>query len=141
VRHRWTKALYHAVGADGPVPVEVDQDQLERDGRVSVPARERDRKDWLLVDKEELKDFLPEDVRKAALPHILALFDEDTVTRKQAKRKMRKHKHDDNDYVLRHILVSKQTGHPMRGDSNTRRRVDGTRHRCRYYFDYSAASK
>jgi hypothetical protein len=70
IRHRWTKALYHTLGKDGPLPVDVDQDELQREGRVSVPATERHRDDWMLVDIPWLRDFLPPDVRPAAIEFL-----------------------------------------------------------------------
>ena len=140
VRHRWTKALYHQLGPDGPIPVTVDQDQLQKDGKLSVPQTERPRDDWVLVDKPQLKDFLPPDVREAALPEILKRYDTDVIIAKQAQKAKRKNKHDDNPYVLAQVLHSKQTGRPMRGDTNTKK-VEGGREVRRYYFDYSTASK
>jgi hypothetical protein len=140
VRHRWTKALYHQLGPDGPIPVKVNQDQLQREGRRSVPQTERGRNDWVLVDKADLKNFLPEDVRKAATPRILAMYDEDRVVARQAKWAMRKNKNDDGPYVLSHILHSAQTGHAMRGDSVNKKLVGGQKV-YRYYFDYSTASE
>jgi hypothetical protein len=139
VRHRWTKALYHKLGADGPIPVHVDQDQLQAEKRTSIPATERPRNEWQLVDKPNLKDFLPPDVRGLAISYIMKLHDEDVITAKQAERR-RKTKHEDNSYVLSHIVRSKQTGETMRGDTTTKKRGDGRVSR-RYYFDGSTAAK
>ncbi|MGC4033599.1 MAG: recombinase family protein [Tepidisphaeraceae bacterium] len=140
VRHRFTKALYHQLGPDGPIAVNVDQDQLQQDGRISVPQKERPRDEWVLVDQPLLREFLPEEIRRAALPYIQKRYDKDAVTAKQAERSKKKNKHDDNPYVLSHLLHSKQTGHPMRGDTSARKLV-GRRKSYRYYFDYSSASK
>ncbi len=101
---------------------------------------ERSCHDWMLVDKDELKDFLPPDVREAALAHIVTLLDADAVTRKQMRREKRRNKHADSPYVLSHILHSRNTEHAMRGDTNTRRLKRGKKS-YRYYFDYSTASK
>lgn len=141
VRHRWTKALYHKLGPDGPVPVKVDQDQLQKEGRVAVPTVERSREEWVLAPKEELKDFLPPEVREIAVKTIIALLDADTVTRRQMHKKKRKNRHDDSSpYILSHTLHSAVTGHPMRGETSIRMLVGGKKV-TRYYFDYSTASK
>lgn len=140
VRHRFTKALYNMLGRDGPVPVTVNQDILEKEERMSVPMRERSRDEWVLVDKPELKGFLPPDVREAMLTHIVTMLDADAVIRKQMRRQKRKDKHRDSLYVLSHILHSRDTQHPMRGETNTRRLKKGKKS-YRYYFDYSTASK
>ena len=140
VRHRWTKCLYHMLGRDGPIPVIVDQDKLEKEGRMGVPQTERPRDDWMLVDKPELKDILPPDVRQLAIDHFVKLYDRDAGIAKQARRKSRGNKADDNPYVLSQILRSKQTSHLMRGDSNRKKRKSGISV-IRYYFDYSTASK
>ncbi len=141
VRHRWTKALYHKLGPDGPIPVKVDQDALRAQGRKSVPMSERPRDEWILVDKPMLKDFLPPDVREAATTYLTRLYDADVVTAKQARGANRKNKADDNPYVLSQVLRSRQTDHAMRGETNTKRGPNGERHIRRYYFDYYTASK
>ena len=141
VRHRWTKALYHKLGPDGPVPVKVDQDALRAQGKRSVPMHERPRDEWVLIDKPLLMDFLPPDVRTAATAYLTKLYDADAVTTKQARRRKRDNKADDNPYVLSHVLTSSLTKHAMRGDTNTRKLPNGEREIRRYYFDYSTASK
>jgi hypothetical protein len=139
VRHRWTSSLYHMLGPDGPIPVNVDQDRLQAEGRVSVPHIERSRDEWVLTDKPRLQDFLPPDVRDAATGHLMELFDVDAVRAKQARRTKKKNKSDDNPYVLAQLLRSQQTDHAMRGDTNSKQGKFGRLIR-RYYFDYSTAS-
>lgn len=142
VRNRWTKALYHMLGPSGPVPRSVNQDALERAGRMTVPTTERLRDDWVLTDVPALKDVLPPHVRNAALPWITAMYDEDAVRqREQSRKARRKHKGDKSDYVLSGILHSALTGKPMRGDSSTKMRASGKKKRRRYYFDYSTAQR
>lgn len=141
VRHRWTKSLYHKLGPDGPIPVDVDQDKLQAEGKTSVPAIERPRDEWVLVDKPHLKDYLPPDVRAAGQAHIIKLLDTDTVVARQAKQGKREHKYDTNDNLLSHLMHSKQTGHFMRGDSKVKRRKNGEKVINRYYIDDSAEKK
>ncbi len=78
VSHRYSAALYYKLSPNGPVPVHVDQDALEREGRLQIPRVERPRDEWQIADKPELKDLLPEDVREVSLQRILRELDPDT---------------------------------------------------------------
>jgi hypothetical protein len=136
VRHRWAAGLFHAVSRDGPRPVTIDQDELEARGHTTVPLRERDRADWELVEVPHLKEYLPEDVRAAAFPHIRALLSEDGATARRARCAKRRHKSDDSPFVLSTILHSKLSGHSMTGVTHSRPRQSGNGRSCkRVYID------
>jgi hypothetical protein len=143
VRHRFSNALFHRLSENGPIPVSVDQDWLEREGFKQVPAEERPRDEWMLVDKPGLKEILPEDVRAKAISRITELFDPERKphpkTGKQIHRGAEaRHKHLNSPYILTGQLRSEQTGHTMRGETVNKKLKHG-REIYRYYFDGSAA--
>ncbi|MCZ2110508.1 MAG: recombinase family protein [Dehalococcoidia bacterium] len=78
IRHRWTGALYNKIGTNGPSPVFLDQDRLEKEKRRRVPLVERPRDEWRLVDVPDLKDLLPAPVRELAAARIMRRFDPNT---------------------------------------------------------------
>ncbi|MCE9554593.1 MAG: recombinase family protein [Planctomycetes bacterium] len=142
VRHRWTRALYNKLSEHGPVPVFVNQHQLEKDGRTTVPHVERPRDEWRLVDIPKLKDILPSPLREIAAARIMEKFDPDAPPHPKKGKPLRsgeaKHKHLDSPFLLTNILHSKQTGHRMRGEVVNKKLVHG-RKSYRYYFDCGAA--
>lgn len=140
VRHRWTKSLYHKLGTDGPIPVFVNQDELEEQGRMAVPEFERPREEWVLVDVPKLKDILPPHVRQLALTRIMDLYDSDAVERRQKRKRHSRHKHDKSLYLLSGLLHNSLTEHVMHGDTVKKKLVSGEKF-YRYYLDYSCASK
>lgn len=143
VRHRYTAALFHKLAPNGPKPVSVDQDKLEREGRSQVPQVERPREEWRLVDVPRLKDMLPEDLRAVALQRILRRLDPDRPAHPKKGKPIHlgegaRHRHQNSPYLLTHLLRSKQTGHLMRSETSNRRLKGGPK-TYRYYFDGTAA--
>lgn len=143
VRHRFTNALFHKLSPDGPIPVQVDQDALAREGFKQVPSQERPRDEWVLADQPGLKTILPEDVREQATARILQLFDPNRKPHPKKGKQIHRgekarHKHLNSPYVLTGQLRSEQTGHPMRGETVNKKLKHG-RVPYRYYFDGSAA--
>ncbi len=143
VRHRWTGSLYNMVTETGTMAVQVDQDQLEREGRTSVPQTERPRGDWRLVDVPHLKDVLPNPMREIAAERIMRQFDTTIPPHPRKGKALHtgegRHKQLNSPFLLTHILRSKQTDHPMRGELINKKLVGGRKTQYRYYFDGGAA--
>jgi DNA invertase Pin-like site-specific DNA recombinase len=113
-RYRTTASLYNELTPDGPSPVEIDQEELEEQGKRAVPVRKKPREQWQIAEKPELSEFLPPDLRVLAAKRIAAILEGQAG---EAPR--RRHKHIASDYVLTHLLHSKQSGRPMRGRTVT----------------------
>lgn len=142
VRHRWTGSLYNMVSEGGTVAVEVDQDQLEKEKRTSVPHSERPMDEWRLVDIEHLKDILPSPLREIAAERIMRQFDPTIPPHPRKGKALHtgegRHKQLNSPFLLTHLLHSKQTGHSMRGETANRKLLS-RRKLYRYYFDGGAA--
>jgi DNA invertase Pin-like site-specific DNA recombinase len=144
VRHRWTGSLYNVVTDTGTLAVQVDQDELEKEGRTSVPQTERPRDEWRLVDIQRLKDVLPSSLRELAAERIMRCFDPATPPHPKKGKVLHtgegRLKQLDSPFLLTNLLHSKQTKHSMRGESAHRKLVSG-RKEYRYYFDGGAAMR
>ena len=142
VRHKYTGALYNMVTEAGTVAVQVDQDQLEREKRTTVPQTERPREDWLLVTVPHLEGVLPSPLREIAAERIMRQFDTSIPQHPRKGKALHtgegRHKQLNSPFVLTHVLHSKQTGHSMRGETVNRKLVGGPT-QYRYYFDGGAA--
>lgn len=136
IRHRWSKALYNRLGGEGPVPVVVNQDKLEKEKRESVPQVELPREAWELVDVPQLKDLLPEPLRSTVMKELMELYAEDRVP--HPKKGQPRQRHANSPFLLTGALCSKQSGHPMRGELAIKKLVAGPK-KMRYYFDGGAA--
>lgn len=142
VRHRWTGSLYNMVTEAGTVAVQVDQDELEKEKRTSVPHTERPRDDWRLVDVPHLKDVLPSPLREIVAERIMRQLDPNTPAHQRKGKALHtgqgRHKQLDSPFLLTHVLHSKQTKHSMRGETVNKKLLHG-KSQYRYYFDGGAA--
>jgi len=142
VRHRHSRALYNKVTADGTAAVFVDQDQLEKEERTSVPSVENPQDERRLVDVPHLKDLLPEPARSIAMKRMMDSFDPNRPVHFNKGRKIHKgeegrHKHLDSQFLLTYTLKNKATQRRMRGETVHKKRASGKKV-FRYYRDGGA---
>lgn len=132
IRYRQSNALMYELSKEGPKPVKVNQAELKKNKRLSIPIRHRPRDDWEVVDIPHLAEFLPEPVRSVARKHIMMSLD--AAARKRDTRAEALKRNRNSPYVLAGHLRSKLSGHTMRGHTTVKPLKDGPR-TFRYYFD------
>lgn len=123
VANRESTGIYSVRSPNQPLPSHIDASMLATD---KMPTRKlRPRSEWFERQEKALETMLAPDVRAAALSKLDALMDKLAHV---PQPKSTKDRHIENEYFLKHILTSKQGGHPMTG-----RRSGRTGKLRRYY--------
>jgi hypothetical protein len=125
---RGTTGVHNKSAEKKPIPIEVNQMQLEEAGYLTVPVTKRPAEEWVNVKPREGEEHVvliddPE-VREVAEKIILEWWERWAV---KAPTKLSRDRHKDSKYFLKALLRSKQGLHRMYGSTK------GNANENRYY--------
>lgn len=108
VANRTTSAIYHCRNKGEPRPQEHDDQVLATASYIKVELRPEE--EWVRRPEPHMRDFLPPDVKAAAVAG------QDAVWKRRLnpdETKNRSHRHPDSLYLLSGLLVAKQDGQTL----------------------------
>lgn len=118
VGRRTTKSIYNMIGRPGQGPQPSLAESKELRNRRQPLLRYRPTEDWWAREFETLSDLLPEHLQALARPKIEQKLLDQVEKKVQGTQSL--DKHTQSDYILKHLLHSKQGNHPMTGRTTGR---------------------
>lgn len=111
VAQRLSSARFHRSGLQGPVEIDLGPDDYDDEtGRVHTIVRKAE--EWFRSEDEQMKTFLPADVRERARRHHEALLDRQKEGRRPTPRRDAARS---SEFLLAGLLRSSVGDHPMTG--------------------------
>ena len=109
IANRLTAAVYYVRAPGAPAPAQTELKELA--SRKRPRTKMRPQTEWLEIPQVAMADFLPADVRDAAVAYQQRFWSD----REQGRDRPLPDRHVDSPYFLKGILVSRQGGMPMYG--------------------------